>query len=392
MAFFSRYKSAPQLLNAGDNTYIIVGLRGPSDDEDDDDDEEEEEEEEEVETIHIDTYEISDLDAKRIDTGDVESASASGESAPTSSTLSVNNPMEFSPLSESESSPSVTHRTWKKKRRAPLPPDMSPVLSLRHSYAFDSTGGMRLRTSTDTDSVASENIGLFYQNSTDSEPLLPESARGSNFPGELAGVDNLYSLRSPRIDHLRADNLGDNLSGSSSSERLSGSLPRSPRERSKLKKIQDALRSPQIGRKKSKKEKNDGVKTSPKVRKSKIEEGSKSPRIRKSANFEPMPEMSDWIIACLCDDLEAEQEFEVKRIPDYDRYLSGLLQETDPSHVDYEDLAKAAKRVHSMVKEREDELTDTDNRSAMENVQDRFPHDDLRLRKSNSNSSINNNS
>ena len=40
--------------------------------------------------------------------------------------------------------------------------------------------------------------------------------------------------------------------------------------------------------------------------------------------------------------------FQVKRIPDYARYLSDLLEETDPAHPDYEDLSKAAGRVTSV--------------------------------------------
>ncbi|GFS13963.1 hypothetical protein ElyMa_003151200 [Elysia marginata] len=70
---------------------------------------------------------------------------------------------------------------------------------------------------------------------------------------------------------------------------------------------------------------------------------------------------------------------QVKRIPDYARYLNDLLGETDPAHPDYEDLSKAAGRVTSMVKERENALSETDPYSAMDAVQGRFPKDDLRL-------------
>ncbi|GFN91027.1 rho GTPase-activating protein [Plakobranchus ocellatus] len=69
----------------------------------------------------------------------------------------------------------------------------------------------------------------------------------------------------------------------------------------------------------------------------------------------------------------------VKRIPDYARYLNDLLQETDPSHPDYEDLNRAAGRVTSMVKEREHALSESDHHSAMDAVQERFPKDDLHL-------------
>lgn len=80
--------------------------------------------------------------------------------------------------------------------------------------------------------------------------------------------------------------------------------------------------------------------------------------------------------------LEALLAQPVKRVPDYARYLNDLLEETDPSHPDYEDLSKAAGKVTSMVKERENVLSDTQHSSAMDAVQGRFPKDDLRLHQS----------
>ncbi|KAL4233770.1 hypothetical protein ACF0H5_008448 [Mactra antiquata] len=79
-------------------------------------------------------------------------------------------------------------------------------------------------------------------------------------------------------------------------------------------------------------------------------------------------------------DLTRDVEFEVQRIPEYDKYLNELLQETDPSHPDYENLSRAAGKVRHMVKEREDELGNMDNQRRIERVQDKFPHDDLQLR------------
>ncbi|XP_067676153.1 serine-rich adhesin for platelets-like isoform X1 [Haliotis asinina] len=70
----------------------------------------------------------------------------------------------------------------------------------------------------------------------------------------------------------------------------------------------------------------------------------------------------------------------IKRIPEYDKYLNDLLDETDSSHTDFDDLKKAVDKVTNMVREREDELREADNDNKVEAVQDRFPHDDLQLR------------
>ena len=39
---------------------------------------------------------------------------------------------------------------------------------------------------------------------------------------------------------------------------------------------------------------------------------------------------------------------QIKRIPEYDKYLNELLDETDSSHPDFEDLTKAANRVKNV--------------------------------------------
>lgn len=39
---------------------------------------------------------------------------------------------------------------------------------------------------------------------------------------------------------------------------------------------------------------------------------------------------------------------QVQRIPDYEKYLSDLLEDTDPQHPDYEDLSKAANRAKTV--------------------------------------------
>ncbi|KAL3882115.1 hypothetical protein ACJMK2_028486, partial [Sinanodonta woodiana] len=69
----------------------------------------------------------------------------------------------------------------------------------------------------------------------------------------------------------------------------------------------------------------------------------------------------------------------VQRIPEYDKYLNDLLEKTDPSHSDYEDLKKAASKVRNMVREHEEEMGNMDNEKRMERVQEKFPHDDLQL-------------
>ena len=40
--------------------------------------------------------------------------------------------------------------------------------------------------------------------------------------------------------------------------------------------------------------------------------------------------------------------FQVQRIPEYDKYLNELLQETDQSHPDFEDLKRAADKVRNV--------------------------------------------
>ncbi|XP_062596201.1 uncharacterized protein LOC134257628 isoform X4 [Saccostrea cucullata] len=70
----------------------------------------------------------------------------------------------------------------------------------------------------------------------------------------------------------------------------------------------------------------------------------------------------------------------VQRIPDYEKYLSDLLEDTDPQHPDYEDLSKAANRAKTMVREHEDELGTNNDQIKMDRIQQRFPNDDLQLR------------
>lgn len=227
---------------------------------------------------------------------DPDNRSASGEST----NISLLFPETSAYLSESDTSPALRRKT----RRAPLPPNMSPGMAARHSYAFD-LNALRNRTSTDTESSTSESR-LFYQTSTDSDTiLLPESARGSNFPGELAGVDNvkLRPVLRPTRDDL--------------------ALNQSPRARSKLERLREVFRSPQIVRRKTMKEKS-SASTLPRQRKikldntllstpkkSKIQDGGKSPKPKNVASSEPLPVLSDWNMAAGHKTLEPDHDFEV---------------------------------------------------------------------------------
>ncbi|XP_074662535.1 uncharacterized protein LOC141915040 [Tubulanus polymorphus] len=92
----------------------------------------------------------------------------------------------------------------------------------------------------------------------------------------------------------------------------------------------------------------------------------------------PVDDKYSWFVISPAD-LDVGADFEVQRIPEYDKYLHDLLNETDQSHPDYADLSKAAVTVNKMVKEREDEMNVAENEHKVESVQDRFPNDDLEL-------------
>ena len=372
-------------MNAGENTYIIVCDSSKTDDDDDEEDDDYDEiddgseSESEVETTIIETFKLPDdflqrMDSKdsavekeslqrtsssgfeslnggggavhRVDSSGFESTPEMGHTEPISPKILIRQPTSLSEsdVKAANASTDVTvnllqNKPWKKKkRRAPPPPTYQSTqgspMSLRHSY-----GGLHsyrcsndsisaLRNSTDTDSIASE-THLFHQASTDSEQL---DGLTTHYPGDLAGVESVR-LRSPRIDNIRSDSPNDT-SGSSGQDLLTTrSMRRSPRDRSTFRRLQDAFRSPQLGRRKSKKEKSGGLEKSPKMKKdtlwkkSSTEEGSsksprsprgrksESPRSRKSASFEPLPAMSDWILGHCPDDLEQpDQEFEVSDV------------------------------------------------------------------------------
>ncbi|GFS13955.1 hypothetical protein ElyMa_003151000 [Elysia marginata] len=380
MAFFGRYRSAPQLLDLGDNTYVIVGLNSPSEEDEEDDDEFSKSDNSCVSpSMPIPGSEDQDgsTSLSGESAGDT-TLQATGSSSASPSLTITDTPSHPSPcpsqsisrsgtpsISPSHSpaqspspmpSPDVWLRGRKKTRPAPLPPSMlllpasssSPFSDQRHSYALD--GGQTFRHSTDSDSITSEPQPrvLFYQTSTDSGEILPESARGSNFPGELAGVDHLKTqyLSHPRLldDH--------GLSGSFRSSRGH----QFPRDRSALFRLREAFRSPQVGRKRSKKGKHrtssgggdenfsddksprssrllraeDALNRaegsdSPKPRGRKSEDGRKSPKPKKRGDHhDPSQDMSDWIIPRGYQSLELEHEFERKNIVAYVVHVTSL--------------------------------------------------------------------
>ncbi|XP_071800870.1 uncharacterized protein [Asterias amurensis] len=69
----------------------------------------------------------------------------------------------------------------------------------------------------------------------------------------------------------------------------------------------------------------------------------------------------------------------VQRVSQYDKYLSEYYNHTPPSHPDYSDVCQATRSIRSMVKDREEEVTVVENETRLQQVQDRFPHDDLQL-------------
>ncbi|XP_038044187.1 uncharacterized protein LOC119718840 isoform X2 [Patiria miniata] len=76
---------------------------------------------------------------------------------------------------------------------------------------------------------------------------------------------------------------------------------------------------------------------------------------------------------------EVQPEVQVQRVSQYDKYLTDYYDHTPPSHPDYHNVCQAARNVRMMVKEREDEVTVLENEIRLQQVQDRFPHDDLQL-------------
>ncbi|XP_071134109.1 rho GTPase-activating protein 20-like isoform X3 [Mytilus edulis] len=109
-------------------------------------------------------------------------------------------------------------------------------------------------------------------------------------------------------------------------------------------------------------------------------QGSKRKGKKKLLNqsFEEL-DPEDVVFCYLSPDLHEEYDFEVQRIPEYDKYLNDLLDETDPNHQDYEELSRATSRVQNMVKEHEDELGTSENQTKMDSIQLRFPNDNLQL-------------
>ena len=53
-------------------------------------------------------------------------------------------------------------------------------------------------------------------------------------------------------------------------------------------------------------------------------------------------------LSCICNSCISICLFQVQRIPQYDKYLSDLLAETEEAHPDFEDLSKAATKVKNV--------------------------------------------
>ena len=234
MAFFDRTSSAPSLVNAEDFQMVIRTFSSEMSDED---------------SIASEPYHYGTKAHRRSD--------ACSQS-----------------LSESEQSPVIIRKDWHKKRRAPPPPGPPPPYpspgSLRHSYAFENSN----RASSDTESLSLSasfrSPRLVYQTSTDSDN-----------PSDLAGSASFSSnlLTPPDLEQ-------------------SGSGGGHTRDRSRLWMLKNALRSPSILRKNSKREDRDESETKPS-------------RTRKQALTEP-PEFPGLALALIQDDvLEADTEFEV---------------------------------------------------------------------------------
>lgn len=177
-------------------------------------------------------------------------------------------------LSESEQSPMNKRKEWRKKRRAP-PPPAAPLPaypspgSLRHSYSFERSS--RMSTDSESLSMTYDSSRFFYHTSTDSENV-PESGTST---GSLTVSDH-------ELSSLHQDQVSPHIS---------------PRDRSRLWALKNALRSPRNLRKNSKKE-------------AKGDEW-KAFRVRKNATIEP-PDCSVWTLAVLPDDLwDPDTEFEV---------------------------------------------------------------------------------
>nr|KAG5703934.1 hypothetical protein BaRGS_020531 [Batillaria attramentaria] len=247
MAFFDRHRSAPSLINTDEDNMV-------------------------VRTFSRHDTDLSDEDSI---------ASEPNYERPRSSGQEISG-VSLS-LSESEPSPTVERREWNKKRRAPPPPPHQSLLhaspgSLRHSYAFEHSN----RTSTDSESLSlsysttSSTARFVYQTSTDSDNLT-EASGGSLLPTpDQEQPPSLIGQASPQF---------------------------SPRDKSRLQVLKNALKSPRNLRKGSRKEHHRD--------KDNADDSGKAFRIRKHATIEP-PDCSAWTLAVLPDDIrDVDVEFEV---------------------------------------------------------------------------------
>ncbi|KAK0053575.1 rho GTPase-activating protein gacU-like isoform X2, partial [Biomphalaria pfeifferi] len=132
------------------------------------------------------------------------------------------------------------------------------------------------------------------------------------------------------------------------------------KERSRFHKFRNALRSPQIGRSRSKKEKREFSRSmtirsiaedesSVKMRKNTIDSEKSSPKFRQGEAMDPVITMSKWIIAVGCDEVETEQDFEITKVSDYGKFLEDLVQEPERTPEECDFLSQIIRRVRAMV-------------------------------------------
>uniref|UniRef100_A0A2C9M3W5 Uncharacterized protein n=1 Tax=Biomphalaria glabrata TaxID=6526 RepID=A0A2C9M3W5_BIOGL len=172
-------------------------------------------------------------------------------------------------------SPGQLEVTLRKKRQAPLPPLTSTAEPTKQL----------LRSINSTDS--SDNQLAWSPNTSTESDSLPALSRSS-----LQLSDSDQNTLTPQ------------------------------KERSRFHKFRNALRSPQIGRSRSKKEKREFSRSmtirsiaedesSVKRRNNASDSEKSSPKFRQGEAMDPVITMSKWIIAVGCDDVETEQDFEV---------------------------------------------------------------------------------
>lgn len=276
MAFFSRYKSAPQLEDASDSMKITLDASAHTD-------EEESTEGEEKSSSKMGGDDAANL--KECGCSSIDNKYSS---------LSLEAP-DISQIMESGFSSKAARR---KKRVAVMTRRMPPIVTFSQSYSGD-LDRLGLQSSTSVESTASDSK-ILYQTSADSV---------------------LFTL-----GNCSSDCADEPPVGSTSTYPSPGDVTQSPKTPSRLHRLRQAFRSPQIGRKKLSKDRSFEDKL-PRLKKSKSEDGtfvkakkanseerSKFLTPEGSESFESIPEISDCVIAIGYAALAVDQEFEVSHV------------------------------------------------------------------------------